>query len=445
MKPDLVKSTENSASPKGIVSFIFLARMVIALYFFSIAYSQWYYAGIEEGTLTSVVPKNLTSILFVSLLLLAFTLLERLSHSSVRPKSSPSTLLVIFSAVFLFSTFMSVIIGVWRSGLNFDSLEGIKSMFATLSGILLVRHFSADILFFLRLYAYLFGSIVVFSLIQVSIGINWSTKNSFFTVGAQERWWDLSSAWGPFALSGKNVFGVVLVLSFSFLAPIVLLTKVFNRFDRIFVLLILIADVYLVLLSRSRTSIVLIFVNIIVLMILYTLYSRNPIPITFSFLFIPLVGGFYFVNNTSWILSNQSSIARGNSLSAALMAPDSNFLFGTGYNSIFQLTASTFGNSLTQAGTRGINVDNYFVRRSLEGGLLGLVSFLGIIACLIYIFTIRERFGSQGRVWGISAGLLSVDITIASLSGDFLSFQLVNCFFFLILALITGALRSSET
>ena len=160
-------------------------------------------------------------------------------------------------------------------------------------------------------------------------------------------------------------------------------------------------------------------------------------------LFIPLVGGFYYYRNTSWLLSNESSIARGNSLNAALMAPDSNFFFGTGYNSIFQLTASTFGNSLAQAGTRGINVDNYFVRRSLEGGLLGLVSLLGIIASLFYLFIIRERFGKQGRIWGICCALLSIDFVLASTTGDYLSFQLVNCFFSLMIALIAGGLRSS--
>jgi O-antigen ligase len=338
---------------------------------------------------------------------------------------------------------MSAVIGVWRSGVNFDTLEGVKSIFATLCGVLLVRHFSLDIHFYLRSYAYIFGSIVIFSVIQISIAVNWETQNSFFTVGAENRWWDLNSAWGPFALSGKNVFGAILVISFSLLAPITFMTKIFNNFDRFFISIILILDIYLILLSRSRTSIILVLLNLIILLLFFTAYSKNPIPLTFSLLFIPLLGGFFFYRNTSWILSNESSIARGNSLNAALMAPDSNFLFGTGYNSIFQLTASTFGNSLAQAGTRGVNVDNYFVRRSLEGGLVGLVSLLGIIASLFYLFIIRERFGKQGRIWGISSVLLAIDITVSSTTGDFLSFQLINCFFFLMIALIAGGLRSS--
>jgi hypothetical protein len=426
-----------------IFSFELVMKSVISIYFVSLAFSQWYYAGTEEGTLISLVPKNLTSILVVSIVLVLVSSLERLRPMSISLKTSTTNLLIFVSILFAFSTFMSVVIGVWRSGVNFDTLEGIKSLSATLCGLLLVRHFSLDIHFYLRLYAYIFGSIVIFSLIQISIGLNWKTQNTFFTVGAEGRWWDLSSAWGPFALSGKNAFGAILVISFSLLAPITFMTKIFNNFDRSFISIILILDVYLILLSRSRTSIILVLLNLIILLLFFTAYSKNPIPLTFSLLFIPLLGGFFFYRNTSWILSNESSIARGNSLNAALMAPDSNFLFGTGYNSIFQLTASTFGNSLAQAGTRGVNVDNYFVRRSLEGGLIGLVSLLGIIASLFYLFIIRERFGKQGRIWGICSVLLAIDITVASTTGDFLSFQLINCFFFLMIALIAGGLRSS--
>jgi O-antigen ligase len=444
MKPYSIKSRYVSNSPDQIMSFSIVTKSIIAAYIISISYSQWYYAGIQEGTLTSVVPKNLTSILFVSIVLILVSLLERLNHAIFTPKSSSSTLIVVASYFFLVSTFLSVIIGVWHSGLNFDSLEGVKSIFATLSGLVLVRHFSSDLLFYLRLYAYIFSSIVIFSIIQVIIGIDWSTRNSFFTVGAESRWWELSSAWGPFALSGKNVFGIILILSFSLLAPITFLTKMFKRFDRIYFSVILMMDIFLILLSKSRTSIILILLNIIVLALFYTAYSKNPIPLTFSILLIPLVSGFYFYWNTSWILSNQSAIARRDSLAASLMAPDSNFLFGTGYNSIFQLTASTFGKSLSQAGTRGINVDNYFVRRFLEGGLLGLVSLLGILTCLVYLFIIRENLGRQSRAWGICAGLLFIDITLASSSGDFLSFQLVNCFFFLILSFIAAAFSSSK-
>lgn len=427
---------------KGIFSLNLIIKSVVTIYFLSIAFSQWYYAGTEEGTLIALLPKDLTSILAASILLLLASSVERLSSIRISSNTQSTNLLIYSLILFIFSTFLSVVIGVWRSGVNFDTLEGVKSISATLCGVLLVRHFSLDIRFYLRLYAYVFGLIVIFSLFQLSIGLNWKTQNSFFTVGAEGRWWDLSSAWGPFALSGKNVFGAILVISFSLLAPITFLTRIFNSFDRIFLSIILSLDVYLILLSRSRTSIILILLNLLILLLFFTAYSKNPIPITFMALVIPLVGGFYYYRNTSWLLSNESSIARGNSLNAALMAPDSNFFFGTGYNSIFQLTASTFGNSLAQAGTRGINVDNYFVRRSLEGGLLGLVSLLGIIASLIYLFIIRERFGKQGRIWGICCALLSIDIMLASTTGDYLSFQLVNCFFSLVIALIAGGLRS---
>ena len=88
-------------------------------------------------------------------------------------------------------------------------------------------------------------------------------------------------------------------------------------------------------------------------------------------------------------------------------------------------------------------LQSYLAMSNLNSLVVFLVAGLGIIASLFYLFIIRERFGKQGRIWGICCALLSIDIMVASTTGDYLSFQLVNCFFSLMIALIAGGLRSS--
>lgn len=425
--------------------FVTILRISIIVYFLSLAFSQWYFAGIEEGTLKSLIPKNLTSILVISIGLVLVTLVDRFAHHDEGRNPDKHDFLFYSSSIFLFSTFSSIVIGVWRSGVNVDALEGVKSMAATLCGLLLIRHFTSDLPFSLSAYSIVFGLVIIFSMIQLYVGINWQTKNSFFTVGAEERWWDLNSSWGPFALSGKNVFGVILVLSFSLLAPNLIFSDYFHSFHRFYLAGILICVIILVLISRSRTSIILLTLNLLILLIFYSLKKKNSLPVIFLAISLPIIASFYLSKNSGWILSSQSAIARSYSLSAATLSPDSNYLFGTGYNSIFQLTASTFGNSLSQAGTKGINVDNYFVRRILESGLLGFVSFIAIMLGLAKNFARGRKLGESGELWGICSLLLLIDISIASATGDFLSFQLVNCYFFVIIGFISSGFRKINT
>ena len=430
--------SEKISSGKGFTAVL---RLSIFLYFASLGFSQWYFAGIEEGTLTPIIPKNLTSILVISIGLALVTSVDRLAHHVNDGAKNAHDFLVFATFAFLFSTFTSIVIGVWRSGLNIDAVEGVKSMAATLCGLIFIRHFSSDLSFAIRCFSFMFGVVVVFSMIQLSVGINWQTKNSFFTVGALTRWWDLNSAWGPYALSGKNSFGVILVLSFSFLAPILILSNYFAAFHRILLGAVLVCVVILVFLSRSRTSIILLSMNLLILLMFYSAKRKNYLPFALITIMVPVIAYYYIARNTGWILSNQSAIARSYSLAAATLSPDSNYLFGTGYNSIFQLTASTFGNSLSQAGTRGINVDNYFLRRILESGLLGFLSFIAIIFALASNFVKGRKLGSDGELWGLCSLLLLIDISIASATGDFLSFQLVNCYFFVIVGFIVSGFR----
>jgi len=418
-----------------------IIRISLFLYFASLGFSQWYYAGIDEGTLTSIIPKNLTSILVISIGLALVTTVDRFAHHAKGSDSTTHDFLLNSTLAFLFSTFCSIVIGVWRSGVNLDALEGIKSMAATLCGLILVRHFSSDLAFAIRLFAFTFALVVVFSVIQLSVGIDWQTKNSFFTVGAEYRWWDLSSAWGPFALSGKNVFGVILVLSFSFLAPLLISSNYFLTSHRLLLAPVLLCVMALVFISRSRTSIIILTINLLILLIFYSSRRNNYVPLFLMIIILPVVAFYYVSINTEWILNSQSAIARSYSLSAATLSPDSNYLFGTGYNSIFQLTASTFGNSLSQAGTRGINVDNYFLRRILEGGLIGIMSFLAIMFALASNFVRGRKLGADGELWGLCSLLILIDISIASATGDFLSFQLVNCYFFVIVGFILSGFR----
>ncbi|CAN2211283.1 hypothetical protein MCEMRE249_00982 [Candidatus Nanopelagicaceae bacterium] len=421
----------------------FLGKIIISIYFLSVSYSQWYFAGIEEGTLKSIVPKNLTSILVISLLFFLFNFIDRIMNLHKREKVKMDSLSIACIA-FLFSTFCSIAVGVWKSGLNFDSLEGIKSMAASLCGLCLVRYFSQDLIFYLRVYSYIFGTVVLFSVFQFASGVDWQTENSFFTVGAQSRWWDLYSAWGPFALSGKNVFGVVLVISFSLLCPVLLFTSYFSTLDRILTSGFLLITCYLILASRSRTSIILLSANVIIILLFYSTVKKNWIPLLLLGISSPLLMSLFLSRNTSWVLNLQSSVARSNSLSAAVLAPESNYFFGTGYNSIFKLTASTFGNSLSQAGDSGINVDNYFLRRLLEGGLLGLLSFLGVIFVLGTLTVRRNSLPLRAQTWSTVSLLLFIDIIFASATGDFLSFQIVNCYFFVVIAFVSGGLRGAR-
>jgi hypothetical protein len=411
----------------------------------SIFFSQWYYAGLYEGTLKSVIPKNLTSILVISLGFIVLTTTYRITHSRERKDSLNREILLLSSLSFAITTCASITLGAWISGVNSETVEGVKSLAATLMGILLIKHFFLDMSFFLRTYAIIFGLAVIFSLVQTSKGINWQTSNSFFTVGASERWWDLNSTWGPFALSGKNIYGMVLLLSFSLLSPHLFLSNVFKRIEKVILATVLLAAGYLIFLSRSRTSILLLAVNVFILFLFFSWVSRNVLPFLLTLILLPTCGLLLFAGNFDWLFSSQSAVARGLSFNAAVMSPESNYLFGSGYDSIFRLTGSTFGNSLSTAGKNGINVDNYYLRRFLEGGLLGLFSFLFVLLALFKSYLETKVLSRKEKVWGCCALLIFIDMGFASTSGDFLSFQIVNCIFFLCIGFIVAGLRLSHS
>ena len=443
---------ERASSAQGNISgqfnsrhSILLFRVVGTAYLMSIFFSQWYYAGITEGTLKSVIPKNMTSILVISLGFIILTITYRISHSRESSKSLNRELLVLASLSFAITTCSSIMLGAWISGVNSETVEGLKSLAATLMGLLLIKHFVVDMSFFLRIYAIIFGLVVIYSFVQTGQGINWQTSNSFFTIGASERWWDLNSTWGPFALSGKNVYGMALVLSFSLLSPHLFLSNVFGRIEKAILATALLASGYLIFVSRSRTSILLLATNVLILFLFFSWMRRNFLPFFIMLILLPSFGFILVAGNFDWLFSSRSAAARGLSFNAAVLSPQSNYLFGSGYDSIFRLTASTFGNSLSQAGKKGVNVDNYYLRRFLEGGLLGLFSFLSVLLALFKSYLDTKILSGQQRVWGCCALLIFIDIGFASTSGDFLSFQIVNCIFFLCIAFIAAGLRLSDS
>jgi O-antigen ligase len=93
-----------------------------------------------------------------------------------------------------------------------------------------------------------------------------------------------------------------------------------------------------------------------------------------------------FKTAPSWVFDSRSLIARLLQQKHALESMNSNIFFGNGYNSVLS-------NSLNFSGSRslinssniflGLSTDNFFLRRFLETGILGVMSFIYFLIHLL--------------------------------------------------------------
>jgi hypothetical protein len=272
-----------------------------------------------------------------------------------------------------------------RDGIGYNTLEGLKIV----SGILLAIAIS-DLLrgekifvFILILIIYLIQ--VGFGIAQLIIGISFNTPESFLTVGVLNRWWGFDSIWGTFSLSGKNSYGICLAFCTIIIGNFAMLTSR-KRLQK-FLFTTMPFAVICIYFSHSRTAIL--CLSVFILIRFWRMLKEGKL-LLFMFSVVSVFSIFliYIIFKTapSWVFDSRSLIARLLQQKHALESMNSNIFFGNGYNSVLS-------NSLNFSGSRslinssniflGLSTDNFFLRRFLETGILGVMSFIYFLIHLL--------------------------------------------------------------
>lgn len=392
----------------------------------SLALSQWYYAANLYGAPFTIVPKVFTSLFFVSLL----AVIRQIMVRDILLDSPRLRLLLSVFSFYVFVSIASVAYTYHLSGWGPNVLEGLKLISGLIAGVCLFSQFRNRNRSIITFFLLIFTISVLFGIAQIFIQPDFFTEEGFFTYGATNRWWELSAIWGPYSFSGKNVFGLSVVYPIAILLPLLstpYLSKIKSFFTRILVLLAF----PVVFFSQSRASFVLLCILCINTYFMNKSFSKSRKSNLLAIL-VTITGLIYFILLVlpGWVTQAQNERSRFDAIRLAFNSEKSNWFFGTGFNSVYAVTAPL--NSLVTkdiAGNEGSVVDVYFIRRWIETGIIGELSFLSVIAVLLLYSSSKIMIPSEFRnsnSWKrVASRNLAILIVISSSSGDFLSFQIV--------------------
>ena len=412
-------------------------NLFVVYFAMSLALSQWYYAADLYGARFTVIPKVFTSLFFLSLL----ALFRQLAVRSISLDSPRARLLLFVVGFYVFVTLASVAYTFSFSGWGPDVLEGVKLVCGLMAGVSLFSQLKNRNHSIVTFFLVILTISIVFGVVQAIEQPDFFTEEAFFTYGATNRWWELSAIWGPFSFSGKNVFGLCIVYPLAILLPL-LSSPYLSRYRANFIWSLYFLAVPVLFLSQSRTSFILFFVISANTYFQNRTYIKSKLS-NVSITLFSIVGVLYFFISIfpTWISRSQNEQTRYAALRLAFNSEKTNWVFGSGFNSVYSVTApsnATFTPNV--AANEGSVVDVYFIRRWIETGLIGELSFLILILTLLLYsrHRIRALAVIENSVsWRqIASRNLAFVIVISSGSGDFLSFQIIAVLFTVCLSAI---------
>ena len=422
------------------------SRIILFFLAVSVTFNQWFYA--QSFVRNHQIFKLLTSLFFWNLIVLLLGFSQKIFTINRHKVSFRTTNLIRSLYWFVFFTFPSIALILLREGFGYNVVEGIKFCVGILLTIAVIEVLRDDNFYLFTLILFIYLSEIIFGVSQLLLGISYSTPENFITIGVSNRWWGLDSIWGTFSLSGKNSYGMcvllcsIVVLHFAQNTNRVLVKK--------FLFCTLPFSAISIYYSHSRTAII--CVGFLIMIQLWKIGKKGKIFLT-SFLVIIYCTVILLVIKFEilpiWAMDSRSLFARMLQQKNILSLIGSNILIGNGYNSVLSDPNNFIGaRSLVNSSnsTLGLSTDNFFLRRFLETGVLGEISFM------LYLLRLRQlskRSKSSLKRFSIESKFLVsqvfVTLILASLSFDFLSNQTNVCLFSLILCYIIKVNESSES
>jgi len=288
------------------------------------------------------------------------------------------------------------------------------------------------------LYIFVEGIYCAFQLSELRFNTG---TTQLFIVGNQYRWWDSRALWGTFAASGNHSFANSLALCCAVTLP----WAFYGSRGRMRTLLAVSSSlaILLVLMSLARAPVL----SLIVIVVL-TLIFRSKRSRVVPGMIVLIAAGIAIQSSQFGELAarahlDTSSQQRLTIYQAVTSAPPSSFIFGQGFGS-----ASKFDSGLTTVKAPGNQpsgpaTENLFLRRLVEGGILGLLSILAFFGLLLREGTQRVS-NHSGQVWRLALRCFTLALIVQSLTSDTLIFQQEGTTAWLLLGVIAAGLMQAR-
>jgi O-antigen ligase len=261
-----------------------------------------------------------------------------------------------------------------------------------------------------------------------------------FIVGNQYRWWDSRALWGTFAAAGNHAFANSLALCCAVTLP----WAFYGSRGRMRTVLAVVSGlaILLVLMSLARAPVLSLIVVVGLTFIFRSRRSR-----VLPGMIVLIVAGIavqssQFAELAARAHLDTSSQQRLTIYQAVTSAPPSSFIFGQGFG-----TASKFDSVITTVKAPGNEpsgpaTEDLFLRRLVEGGMLGLLSLLAFFGLLLREGT-RRVSDHSGQVWRLALRCFTLALIVQSLTSDTLIFQQEGAVAWLLLGVIAAGLMQA--
>lgn len=281
-------------------------------------------------------------------------------------------------------------------------------------------------------------SIVQLSELHFDVG-----TSSLFTVGNESRWWNSGALYGTFAASGNKAFANALVLVIAVLMPVSLAWR--DRRVRLAAAITTGAAIAAVLMSFARASIVALAV-VLVVVAASRLPARRMLGIA-----LVLIGAsalFPVVDLAQQLeargLRDASAEARFVVWRTLASAASPRWLVGEGYGSVAVITEELGLGPLNPQGAdaTGTSAENLYLRRFIEGGVIGLAAF---VTALLLLFRegVARSSSADEHMWRSAATALVAALAVQSLTSDTIAFEQSAAVFSLLLGIVGAGLARS--
>jgi O-antigen ligase len=411
-----------------------VARPRVALAGFGVAAfaSEWFFEAARQGRIS--LPSAATSVATWS----ALAWLAAAAFAWRRPGGLAAlTLPAVRRATLIYASgvALEVLIAIGH-GVPGSSWEGAQAvLIATVPIPLMAILATQGERWAVRFVVAAFAAEVLFGLAQRG-SLEYGSSGSWLTLGDAGRWWDSRAIFGTFASSGNHAYGNILVFAAAILLPLAINAP--SRRGRTVAWLLFALTAFAVVLSLSRASVL----SLAVVVAVVAFGRRGGKAFAAVAVAVVLVVAVPSLSHAVADVQQRGVVDQSvqNRLTiwrALVDKPSSSWLLGDGYG---QATTATFtrGVVVKHAGTSaGATTDNFYLRRIVEGGVVGLLTLLGFLFVLL-----RESFRRSG-LWALALRALVAALAVQSVTSDTLFFDQQLAAFALVLAVVAVGLRSA--
>jgi len=270
----------------------------------------------------------------------------------------------------------------------------------------------------------------------------------WLTVGNASRWWDSRALFGTFATTGKNFFGSAMALSAAVLLPWTLGHS--SRITRATAIVLVCLTAIAVALSLSRGALVSLIASALVIAASVGTRRRalavacGTIAVLLAISLILALQGTSLKSLKGSASSAESGSVRLEIWRAALGSGPS-LLVGQGHDRAHVVTSTVQETFHQQPGLGASNAtENLYIRRLVEGGLIGVAGLLGYFAALAFEsrgIRRQQRLDTQ-TLWRLSLRALVAAVVVQSLFADVLAYEQAAAVFAISVGLAGATLHS---